>query len=114
MVQISTLLSALTAMAVVGSAFAHSGPPSAAELEFKRNARRSLTACQSQLRKRDGYVERAIARRQARAESIRKARGLSIGSFSVDHSQAGDISRLMRFLSGSRALQARLPGGSGY
>lgn len=79
MVQLSTLVSTLTVAAVAGSALAHPHVRSTSELEFQRRARRSLGDCSSQLRKRDGVAVRSMARRQAYADSIRKARGLSTG-----------------------------------
>lgn len=85
MVQLSTLFSTLTVAAVAGSALAHPSVRSPSELEFQRRARRSLGDCQSQLRKRDGVAVRSMARRQAYADSIRKARGLSTGLCSLLH-----------------------------
>lgn len=46
---------------------------------FQHNARRSLSACQNSLKKRDGVADRGVARRMAFAEQIRRSKGLKTG-----------------------------------
>ena len=82
MVRLISSISALVALLAAGTAVAHSSRSlSKAELakrdEFVTVSRRSLAACQSKLRKRDGVADRSMARRQAFAERARKERGLS-------------------------------------
>lgn len=89
MVQLSLLLNALTAIASLNAVVsAHPGEVHNAEEEaaavVKRNefaayGKRSLANCQNSIKARS-LAQRAVARRHAKAESLRKKRSLDVSS----------------------------------
>lgn len=84
MVFIAPVLAAALTAATLVSAHPHlarDDPEFAKRAVFQQKARRSLGGCQSELMRRGGVYERAIARRAALAEKAREDKVLRTCSF---------------------------------
>jgi len=80
MLSTSTLAAFLAAISLV-AAHPHPAlgtPEFVKRAEFQNVARRSLGDCQNILRKRGGLYERAVKRREAQAENLRRSLGVGV------------------------------------